>query len=124
MVKQVQVLRAAYQSNDGKTYDTEIEALRADEAFRAKSDHVFHYSRTWNGQRLLEKHDLSEYGTWRVYGEDPNCDMGGHHHEPDLGYFEGTLEQVINKAYTLPGWMTWGGGGRIVRKTETIVVKL
>lgn len=124
MVKPVQVMKTAFQSNDGKTYDTEIDALRADEAFRAKSDHVFHFSRTWSGKRVLEKHSLSETGVWRVEGEDPNCDMGGHHHNPFLGYFEGTLEQVINKAYTLPHWFSWGGGGNIIKAGPEEVVKL
>jgi hypothetical protein len=124
MVKTVQVMKTAFQSDDGKTYDNEIDALRADEAFRAKSDHVFHFGRTFSGKRLLEKYDLSKYGIWCVKGEDPNCDMGGYHHEPLLGYFEGTLEQVINKAYTLERWMTWGGGGSITLAEPEKITKL
>lgn len=124
MVKQVQVMKTVFQSNDGKTYNTELDALRADEAFRSKSDHVFHFSRTYSGSRLLEKHNLDEYGTWKVEGEDRNPDMGGYHHEPLLGYFEGTLEQVIKKAYTLKDWMTWGAGGSITKIEPEKTTKL
>ena len=57
-----------------------------------------------------------EFGTWRVYGEDPNCDLGGPHHEPDLGTFTGLYKDVVNKAVDLPGFFTWGGGGKIVKE--------
>lgn len=124
MVKTVQVMKTAFQSNDGKVYDTEIDALRADEAFRAKSDHVFHFGRTYSGKRLLEKHPLTQYGIWCVKGEDKNPDMGGFHHEPVLGYFEGTLEDVIKKAYTLKDWGSWAGAGTIVLAEPEKVTKL
>lgn len=124
MVKQIQVMKTAFQSDDGKTYDTEIDAARADEAFRAESDHVFHFSRTHSGQALLKKHNLSDFGVWRVEGEDANCDMGGYRDTPLLGYFEGTLEQVINYTYTLDRWMTWGGGGNITKTEPKKVIKL
>lgn len=59
-----------------------------------------------------------EYGTWRVTGEDPNCDFGGHHHEPELGTFTGLYKDVVNKAVDLPGFLQWGGGGKIVKETS------
>ena len=93
-MKEVVVPTVQYQDNEGTIHATEIDALRADERIREKADHVFHFGRTFRGQRLLEKHQLNEYGTWEVRGEDPNCDMGGYHHEPLLGYFEGTLEEL------------------------------
>jgi len=124
MVKTVQVMKTAFQSNDGKVYDTEIDALRADESFRAKADHVFHFGRTYSGKQLLEKYALTKYGIWCVKGEDPNPDFGGHHHEPILGYFEGTLEDVIKKAYTLKNWGAWGGAGTIVLAEPEKVTKL
>lgn len=58
-----------------------------------------------------------EYGVWQVKGEDPNCDMGGHHHEPSLGYFEGTFKDVCEHALTLNGFFSWGGGGRVIKAT-------
>ena len=53
---------------------------------------------TYSGKKLLEKHSLSQEGTWAVYGEDPNYELGGHHHEPLLGYYTGKLVDVIDLA--------------------------
>jgi hypothetical protein len=39
--------------------------------------------------------------------------MGGHHHQPYLGTYEGRLSEVIAVAVTLPDFYTWGGGGDI-----------
>lgn len=63
-----------------------------------------------------QKYDPKEYGTWRVTGEDPNCDLGGSHHEPDLGTFTGTFKDVAEKAVNLHGFFSWGGGGKIVKE--------
>lgn len=55
-----------------------------------------------------------KYGKWSVYGEDPNCDLGGIHKEPFLGYFEGKYEEVWQHAIdNIRSFYTWGGGGRI-----------
>lgn len=79
---------------------------------------------SWSGGRLLRDHSLSDYGEWKVYGEDPNCDMGGHHHTPYLGRFKGTLSEVIDKAVSLSGFFAWGAGGDIKQVTEEAVVSL
>lgn len=71
------------------------------------------FRNTYSGRSLLTAHSLDEYGVWEVRGEDPNCDMGGHHHEPLLGLFEGKLEDVIAHATSLPNWFQWGAGGSI-----------
>lgn len=68
---------------------------------------------SYRGQRLREKHSLSEEGTWRIRGEDPNCDMGGHHYQPELGTVEGKLLDVVEHAVNLEGFYTWGSGGDI-----------
>jgi hypothetical protein len=68
---------------------------------------------SYSGRRLLEKHSLSETGTWRIRGEDPNCDLAGHHHMPDLGVVEGKLDDIIRYAVSLPGFWQWGAGGEI-----------
>lgn len=70
---------------------------------------------SYSGKKLLEKHNLSETGLWQVFGEDPNCDLHGEHHQPDLGIFEGSLKDVINLAIELPSFWTWGSGGNIVK---------
>lgn len=69
---------------------------------------------SYSGRKLLEQHSLNEEGLWKIYGEDPNCDWGGSHHEPELGIVEGKLKDVIEYAIELPNFWTWGGGGRIV----------
>lgn len=79
-----------------------------------KKDYYSEFLRTYSGSKLLEKHQLSEEGTWEVRGEDPNCDLGGPHHEPFLGVYSGRLEDVIRMAVDLPGFWQWGGGGRII----------
>lgn len=81
------------------------------------------YLETYSGRELLKQHSLREQGIWCVRGEDPNCDLGGPHHEPMLGYFEGTLEDVIREAVELPSFWTWGGGGRITKQSPPSVRK-
>jgi len=70
---------------------------------------------THAGKELLKKYDLRELATWEVKGEDPNCDFGGQHFSPTLGYFTGKLEDIVELAVNLPNFWTWGGGGRIIR---------
>lgn len=70
---------------------------------------------TYSGQRLCEKYSLDEEGTWRIRGEDPNCDFGGHHHQPELGTVEGKLRDVVEHAVNLKCFYTWGGGGDITK---------
>lgn len=55
------------------------------------------------------------YDVYSVYGEDPNCDFGGHHHTPFLGNVEGTFVDVLEYAANeMSGFYQWGGGGHIV----------
>jgi hypothetical protein len=75
---------------------------------------------TYSGGELLKKHSLDEEGIWQIYGEDPNCDMGGAHHEPLLVTVEGKLDDVIQHAVELPRFWSWGSGGRI-RKLDNII---
>jgi hypothetical protein len=70
---------------------------------------------TYSGKRLLEKHSLDEEGYWKILGEDPNCDMGGYHHQPNLGTYKGTLEKVLEIAVQHDDWSAWGGGGDVVK---------
>ena len=68
---------------------------------------------SYSGQKLREKHSLDEEGTWRIRGEDPNCDFGGSHYQPELGTVQGKLSDVVEHAVNLSGFYTWGGGGDI-----------
>lgn len=70
---------------------------------------------TYSGKRLLEQHALDEQGLWHIHGEDPNCDFGGSHHQPDLGIVEGRLGDVIAYAVELPNFWNWGAGGSITK---------
>lgn len=60
------------------------------------------------------------YGIWEVRGEDPNCDLGGMHHSPLLGHYEGTIEDVLEHAMGLNGFWQWGGGGHLRKASGTI----
>lgn len=73
------------------------------------------FFKTNSGIRMMEKYSLDDEGVWLVRGEDPNCDMGGQHHQPLLGHFQGKLSDVIRIAVTLDRFWTWGGGGSIER---------
>lgn len=70
-------------------------------------------------ERLLRDHSPNEFGTWKIKGEDPNCDFGGHHHEPELETVTGTYANVVEYALTLSGFFQWGGGGRIEKVSAT-----
>lgn len=56
---------------------------------------------------------LDTVGVWQIFGEDPNCDFGGVHHQPNLGVYEGVLSDIVDIAVALPNFWTWGGGGDI-----------
>jgi hypothetical protein len=88
------------------------------------NEHVKKFMNGWSGSRLLEKHSLSDYGFWKARGEDPNCDMGGSHNLPELGIFEGKLEDVINYVVLLPGWYNWGSGGNIEAYSSKKIKKI
>lgn len=68
---------------------------------------------TYSGQELMKKHSLDEVGVWKIKGEDPNCDLGGTHYQPDLGTYEGTLKDVLLVAVDMGSFYAWGGGGNI-----------
>jgi len=73
------------------------------------------YFNTWAGKELMRKHSLLDVATWQIKGEDPNCDFGGPHHQPDLGLYHGSLEQAIKYGIKLPNFWTWGGGGSFTK---------
>ena len=65
-----------------------------------------------------------KYGFWSVYGEDANCDLGGSHHMPHLGNFEGFYEDVWDYVIkNLPRFYEWGGGGDVRPMKETANIK-
>jgi hypothetical protein len=70
-------------------------------------EHLYFY------KELLKKYNLNEIGTWRIRGEDANCDFGGSHYMPELGIVQGKLGDVLITAINMPDFWTWGGGGDI-----------
>lgn len=69
-------------------------------------------------ERLLRAYAPDEPGVWKILGEDPNCDLGGHHHQPELEIITGTYKNVVDYALKLPQFFTWGGGGNIKKQAE------
>jgi len=82
------------------------------------------FKTSYNGKELIKKYDPSTTGTWQIFGEDSNADLCGPHSMPSLGYFTGRLSDVIVHAVQLPGWFTWGGGGKIERSAPPVAVKV
>lgn len=73
-------------------------------------------------QRLLKEHSPTAVGKWKILGEDPNCDLGGYHHEPHIATVAGTYANVVEFALRQNGFFSWGGGGRIVKVFEPKVI--
>lgn len=90
----------------------------------AKENPVERYRSMYGYRDLTAKHSLDEFGTWEILGEDPNCDLGGHHHQPQLEIVEGRLGDVIEYAVFLPGFWQWGGGGSIRRYDSPKIKKV
>lgn len=66
--------------------------------------------------------DLVRY--WKIYGEDPNCDFGGHHSTPYLCTVKGTFEQAWEYAIELRAFWQWGAGGDIRPAVPNDIVDL
>jgi len=120
-----------YTCSDGTTFNNEAAAFAheqdlANQAFLKQhnelSDQAAKWLRTsYSGQRLMGKHRLDETGFWHIKGEDPNCDFGGHHYQPDLGVVQGKLSEVVNYAVRQNRFYTWGAGGDITKISITEV---
>lgn len=114
MVKEIK----KFVANDGTEFDTFSAATRHEiENARAGEQEYLRYMNTWACKKLLEQHKLDETGIWQILGEDPNCDLGGAHHNPMLGYLEGKLENVIREAVKMDRFWQWGSGGQINKVT-------
>lgn len=111
-------VKTVYITEDGKEFDSSDEASRYEETIR--NDKMEKYRRyindSYGGRQLLNKYPLDEYGVWEVRGEDENPDLGGYHHEPFIGVFEGKLKDVIMEAVAHPNFWSWGSGGSIYKK--------
>jgi len=72
-------------------------------------------------ERMLKDYPADDHGTWKILGEDPNCDWGGNHIEPELEVVTGTYSNVVTYALSLRGFYQWGRGGRIVKQLGPVV---
>ena len=101
----------------------EKESLESKLSFVTDDEESNKFLETYQGLELLRSHSLSEYGQWEIRGEDPNCDFGGPHTNPTLGFLEGYLKDVIKVAVRMDGFYQWGGG-YIVKRKEPVIVKV
>lgn len=88
-----------------------IPVLSADEEVKQRRESV--------KLHLLKKFNPYQRGYWRIRGEDPNCDMGGPHHMPELCVVECTYGDAVDLAISMSGFWQWGAGGSI----EEVVVQ-
>lgn len=114
--------KTVYVAVDGKEYNTESEAEQANnKIIKERNIKFVNYLNGYDGQELVKKYTLDSYGIWKIEGEDPNADFGGHHNPPFLGIVEGKLNDVIEYAVTLPNFWSWGAGGSI-KKIDVVKV--
>jgi len=102
--------------------ELELQKIENSENVDIKSKLYNQFISRYSGTHLLKEHSLDEEGIWEVRGEDPNCDLGGSHHEPYLCTLEGKLYDVIHEAVLMHGFWQWGSGGSI-KKIVPIKIK-
>ena len=84
------------------------------EAIKAKETAFDRYMKTDNGRRLVNSHNLDDISVWEVFGEVFNS------HEPNLGFYEGTLKNVILNAVKDKNFHLTEKGGRIVNRNDLL----
>jgi|SRR5476651_737385 len=74
---------------------------------------------SYNGKSLLKSHDLAEVGIWLVRPEE--CDQGDGRRiygQPDVGTFEGVLEDIIRYVVRKSEFINNAGCGTISKVKE------
>ena len=109
--------------------DSQINALKSvtdniNTAIKQMPSNLDKFLQTAEGKTLIKDHSLTENGVWEVFGEDPNCDLGGSHSMPRLGAFEGELRKVLLHVVELPGFWQWGSGGTVIKYNTPAVTKI
>jgi hypothetical protein len=106
----------AWITSDGKSFNSEGDANRHQATIDTKAETRFNnWATSTSGKKMLEKYSWTTYGIWNIRGEDPNCDLGGAHYQPDLGTVKGTLGDAVRYAVGLSDFYTWGRGGDITK---------
>jgi hypothetical protein len=114
-------MKQVFQAHDGVVFETEFDCVLHEQKLHEQEQNnlrKFQNTYWWNNTR---KYELDEEGTWQVYGEDPNCDYHGPHHNPYLATYTGRFLNVAKKAVELVGFWQWGAGGYI-KKIEVTKV--
>jgi hypothetical protein len=107
-------MKQVWQAEDGKIFESEQATQAYEDSFKNKQElKVDEVMNCYGVKGVVKDYGLLRYGTWEVRGEDPNCDFGGYHHNPFIGYYEGTLESVIKETAKLQNFFYWGYGGSI-----------
>ena len=115
-------MKTKFIAEDGREFDNEDSCLDYENSLKNTVEYrVNEWLKSHTGRRISDSHSLSDYGFWRVLGEDGNADFHGGRKIPYLGTFEGTLKSVIKHAVQLPRFYSWGSGGTI-EKIEVIKV--
>lgn len=115
--------KVIYKHEDGTEFESEAAVI----AYSNKKSHdisklVAQYKKTYRFSELMKNYSLTEMGIWEIYGEDPNCEFSGYHHEPHLETVSGTLDDTIRYAVGLPNFWQWGSGGRIKHAKEVKIL--
>lgn len=112
-------MKIKYVAEDGKEFTLQSECIAYEDQFLGKAKAKYEamalgwLKNSYTGKRLSSKYDNDEYGLWVIYGEDSNCDFGGHHYEPELETVEGKFIDVVKHAVSIKRFFTWGSGGNI-----------
>lgn len=104
---------------DGKEFQTQAEAEAYDATLDKREVAVRKYV---DSRQPYDKYPPDLYGVWEVRGEDPNCDFGGHHHNPFIGIYQGTYIEVVREVIDHKNFFTWGWGGNIKPYNKKIKV--
>lgn len=103
-----------YIAKDGKKFSTPEEATAHEAELDRKAEERYqtYMKDSYGGGRLLKEHSLSDYGFWEAIGESDDPGIGGGR-GPNLGTYEGKLDDVIRHVTAMNGFWSWGGGGSI-----------
>lgn len=107
-------MKQVWQSEDGNIFESKQAIQAYEDSFKSKQElKVEEVMECYGVKEVVKDYGLLKYGAWEVRGEDPNCDFGGFHHNPFIGYYEGKLESVIKEVANMQNFFTWGSGGSI-----------
>ncbi len=109
-------MKQVWQSNDGKKLGTKAEVQEYEHIKNnPQYERIAKVKASYGVQDVLKKFSLDTVGFWEIREEDPNCDFGGHHHNPYMATLSCTLAEAIEFAAGSPRFFGWGAGGTITK---------